>query len=462
MAVRSSSKLEDSHYQPFAGIYSTYMIPRLSDNKLMVKMLSDAIKEVYASVYYKASKAYMTATSNVIDEEKMGIVLQEVCGNRHGDIFYPTVSGVAQSINYYPIGSERAEDGIANVAFGLGKLIVEGGMSLRFCPRIPRKTLQLSSPENALRNTQKEFRALDLNVNSFVPSTDDGVNIPGIDIKDANNDGAMKFIASTYDHENNVLYDGIIHPGKRVITFSGILEHKSFPLAEILTTLLDLGQREMNNPIEIEFAVNLETPPGTPKVFNFLQIRPIVYSDEINSINLENAKTEETIIFSESALGNGVFKGIHDLVYIKPESFNAAQNKTVAGVIENLNSVFIREARGYVLIGPGRWGSTDPWLGIPVKWPQISAARIIIESGLKNYRIDPSQGTHFFQNLTSFGVGYFTINPFINEGYYDVDFLNRINAVFEDSFVRHIRFEKPLEIMIDGKRHKGAIMKPVN
>ena len=462
MAVRSSSKLEDSHYQPFAGIYSTYMIPRLSDNKLMVKMLSDAIKEVYASVYYKASKAYMTATSNVIDEEKMGIVLQEVCGNRHGDIFYPTISGVAQSINYYPIGSERAEDGIANVAFGLGKLIVEGGMSLRFCPRIPRKTLQLSSPENALRNTQKEFRALDLNVNSFVPSTDDGVNIPGIDIKDANNDGAMKFIASTYDHENNVLYDGIIHPGKRVITFSGILEHKSFPLAEILTTLLDLGQREMNNPIEIEFAVNLETPPGTPKVFNFLQIRPIVYSDEINSINLENAKTEETIIFSESALGNGVFKGIHDLVYIKPESFNAAQNKTVAGVIENLNSVFIREARGYVLIGPGRWGSTDPWLGIPVKWPQISAARIIIESGLKNYRIDPSQGTHFFQNLTSFGVGYFTINPFINEGYYDVDFLNRINAVFEDSFVRHIRFEKPLEIMIDGKRHKGAIMKPVN
>jgi len=462
LAVRSSSKLEDSHYQPFAGVYSTYMIPRLSDNKLMVKMLSDAIKEVYASVYYKASKAYMTATSNVIDEEKMGIVLQEVCGNRHGDIFYPTVSGVAQSINYYPIGSERAEDGIANVAFGLGKLIVEGGMSLRFCPRIPRKTLQLSSPENALRNTQKEFRALDLNVNSFVPSTDDGVNIPRIDIKDANNDGAMKFIASTYDHENNVLYDGIIHPGKRVITFSGILEHKSFPLAEILTTLLDLGQREMNNPIEIEFAVNLETPPGTPKVFNFLQIRPIVYSDEINSINLENAKTEETIIFSESALGNGVFKGIHDLVYIKPESFNAAQNKTVAGVIENLNSVFVREARGYVLIGPGRWGSTDNWLGIPVKWPQISAARIIIESGLKNYRIDPSQGTHFFQNLTSFGVGYFTINPYINEGYYDVDFLNRINAVFEDSFVRHIRFEKPLEIMVDGKRHKGAIMKPVN
>ncbi len=462
LAIRSSSKLEDSHYQPFAGVYSTYMIPRLPDNKLMVKILSDAIKEVYASVYYKASKAYMTATSSVIDEEKMGIVLQEVCGNRHGDIFYPTISGVAQSINYYPIGSEKTEDGIANVAFGLGKLIVEGGMSLRFCPKIPKKTLQLSSPEAALRNTQKEFRALDLNINSFVPSTDDGINIPRIDIKDANNDGAMKFIASTYDHENNVLYDGIIHPGKRIITFSGILEHKTFPLAEILTTLLDIGQREMNSPIEIEFAVNLETPPGTPKIFNFLQIRPIVHSDETYSINLENVKAEDTIIFSDSALGHGVFKGIHDLVYLKPESFNAARNKTVAGIIENLNSGFTKEVKGYVLIGPGRWGSTDPWLGIPVKWPQISSARIIIESGLKNYRIDPSQGTHFFQNLTSFGVGYFTINPYINEGYYDIDYLNRLNVVYEDSFIRHVHFEKPLEIMIDGKRHKGAILKPVN
>jgi CheY-like chemotaxis protein len=462
LAVRSSSKLEDSHYQPFAGVYSTYMIPRLADNKHMVKMLSDAIKEVYASVYYKASKAYMTATSNVIDEEKMGIVLQEVCGNRHGDIFYPTISGVAQSINYYPIGSEKAEDGIANVAFGLGKLIMEGGLSLRFCPRFPKKTLQLSSPEMALRNTQKEFRALDLNVNSFVPSTDDGINIPAIDIKDANDEWAMKHIASTYDYENNVLHDGILRRGKRVITFSGILQHNSFPLAEILTTLLDLGQREMNNPIEIEFAVNLETPPGTPKVFNFLQIRPIVHSDETYSINLENIDTEDTIIFSESALGNGVFKGIHDLVYIKPESFNAVQNKTVSGIIENLNSGFIKQAKGYVLIGPGRWGSTDPWLGIPVKWPQISAARIIIESGLKNYRIDPSQGTHFFQNLTSFGVGYFTLNPYINEGYYDVDYLNRLNVVYEDSFVRHIHFDRPLEIMIDGKRHKGAIMKPVS
>jgi hypothetical protein len=460
IAVRSSSKLEDSHYQPFAGIYSTYMIPRLSDNKQMVKVLSDAIKEVYASVYYRASKAYMTATSNVIDEEKMGIILQEVCGNRHGDIFYPTISGVARSINYYPIGSEKAEDGIANIALGLGKLIVEGGMSLRFCPKHPKKILQLSSPEAALRDTQKFFRALDMNIESFVPSTDDGVNIPKIDINDLVNDGAMKYAASTYDRNNNVLRDGIIYPGKRIITFANVLQHKLFPLAEILNTLLDLGEKEMNNPIEIEFAANLETPAGSPSVFNFLQIRPIVHSDETHSINLEHIKQEETIIYSESALGNGIFKGIHDLLYIKPESFNPAQNKNVVAIIDNLNSTFVKKGSGYVLIGPGRWGSTDPWLGIPVKWPQISAARIIIESGLKNYRIDPSQGTHFFQNLTSFRVGYFTINPFINEGYYNVDYLNKLEAVYEDSFIRHVRFEKPLEILIDGRKHKGLIMKP--
>jgi CheY-like chemotaxis protein len=461
IAVRSSSKLEDSHYQPFAGVYSTYMIPRLADNQVMVKALSDAIKEVYASVYYKASKAYMTATANVIDEEKMGIILQEVCGNRHGDIFYPTFSGVARSINYYPIGSEKAEDGIANVAFGLGKLIVEGGMSLRFCPKIPKKILQLSSPEAALRDTQKDFRALDMNISSFIPSTDDGINILRIDIKDANNDGAMKYLASTYDCTNNMLRDGIIQNGKRVITFSSILQYKTFPLAEILSTLLDVGEKEMNNPIEIEFAANLETPSGSPKIFNFLQIRPIVYSDETYNFNLENINKEQTIIYSDSALGHGVFKGIMDLVYVKPESFNAAQNKNVAMVIENINASFVKQALGYVLVGPGRWGSTDSWLGIPVKWQQISAARIIVESGLKNYRIDPSQGTHFFQNLTSFRVGYFTINPFINEGHYDVDFLNRMNVVYEDEFIRHVRFEKPLEIMIDGKNHKGAILKPV-
>ncbi len=460
IAVRSSSKLEDSNYQPFAGIYSTYMIPRIPDNKEMIKVLSDAIKEVYASVFYKASKAYMTATANVIDEEKMGIIIQEVCGNRHGNIFYPTMSGVARSINYYPLGSEKAEDGIVNIALGLGKLIVEGGMSLRFCPKHPKKILQLSSPEAALRDTQKFFRALDLNIESFIPSTDDGVNIPKIDINELNNDNALKYAASTYDRNNNVLRDGINYPGKRIITFANVLQYNLFPLANILNTILEIGQREMNNPVEIEFAANLETPAGTSKIFNLLQIRPIVQSDETYNANLEHIKPEETIIFSESALGNGLFKGIKDLVYVKPESFNVTQNKNVAAIIDNLNSSFVKKSVGYILIGPGRWGSVDPWLGIPVKWQNISAARIIIESGLDNYRIDPSQGTHFFQNLTSFRVGYFTINPFINEGYYDVEFLNNLEAVYEDNFIRHVRFERSLEIMIDGKKHKGLIMKP--
>jgi CheY-like chemotaxis protein len=462
IAVRSSSKLEDSHYQPFAGIYSTYMIPRVPDNIQMVKMLSDAIKEVYASVFYKVSKAYITATSNVIDEEKMGIILQEVCGNKHGSIFYPTLSGVARSINYYPIGSEKAEDGIVNVAFGLGKLIVDGGLSLRFSPKHPKKILQLTSPEAAMKDTQKLFYALDLNTSSFIPSTDDGINILKINSKDINNDAAMKFVGSTYDENNNVLYDGINRPGKRIITFSNILQHKLFPLPDILSTLLEIGQQEMNNPIELEFAANLETPPGSPKIFNLLQIRPIVYNDQSFNFDIDHVKMDETILFSDSALGNGQFKGIKDLVYVKPDSFNAAHSEKIATDIEKINIGFNSSGTGYVLIGPGRWGSTDPWLGIPVKWPQISAARLIVESGLKNYRIDPSQGTHFFQNVTSFRVGYFTINPFYKEGHYDVDFLDKLETEYEDEYIRHVRFEKPLEIMIDGKRHKGVIMKPVS
>lgn len=460
IAIRSSSKLEDSHYQPFAGIYSTYMIPRLSEDQRMVRAMADAIKGVYASVFYKTSKTYMTATSNVIDEEKMGIVLQEICGRSHGKIFYPTFSGFARSLNYYPIGAEKVEDGIANVAFGLGKLIVEGGLSLRFCPRLPKKIMQLSTPESALRDTQKTFRALDVDINSFVPSSYDGENLPVLDIRDAGNDTAMRYLASTFDYESNMLRDGILYPGRRIITFAGILQHNLFPLAEIISTILEFGQREMNNSIEIEFAGDLETPPGTPRIFNLLQIRPVIHSEESGTTNLGDVKPEDTIIYSESALGHGLFRDISDLVYVKPDSFDPAKNRDLSVIIENLNSILAGQGRGYVLIGPGRWGSADPWLGIPVKWAQISAVRLIVESGLENYRIDPSQGTHFFQNLTSFGVGYFNINPFIDEGYYDVDYLNNIKPVYEDEVLRHIRFEKDIDIRIDGRTNRGVIMKP--
>jgi len=461
IAIRSSSKLEDSHYQPFAGIYSTYMIPKTNNSTLMIKMLSDAIKCVYASVYFKASKAYMAATSNVIDEEKMGIVLQEVCGKQFGSRFYPTISGVARSINFYPIEPEKSEDGIVNIAYGLGKQIVDGGISLRFSPKHPKKILQLSSPDMALKDTQKDFYSLDMCPTKFVPSTDDGVNLVKYDIKEAEKDSSLKFAASTYDFQNNILRDGTIYEGKRIVTFANVLKHETFPLAEILETLLEVGQKEMNNPIEIEFAVDLNVPKGEPYVFNFLQIRPIVNNDQRDDFIIDDIKQEDTIVYCESAMGNGSIDDIYDFVYVKPESFNSLESHSIGDEISLLNEKFIKEQTNYVLVGPGRWGSSDPHLGIPVKWAHISQARVIIESGLENFRIDPSQGTHFFQNLTSFRVGYFTINPYINDGFYDLEYLNKFKPHFENQYLRHIRFEKPIKVQIDGKNNKGVIMKSV-
>jgi CheY-like chemotaxis protein len=462
LAVRSSSKLEDSHYQPFAGIYSTYMIPVNKVNSAnTMELLTSAIKSVYASVYFKESKAYIEATSNVIDEEKMGIVLQEVCGTMHGSCYYPTLSGVARSINFYPIEPEKHGDGIAKVAYGLGKYIVDGGVSLRFSPAFPKKILQLSSSKMMLRDTQKHYYALNLNESSYHVSTDDAVNLVKHKIDDALGDPAFRHVASVYDYQSDVVRDGLQYEGKKIITFAGILQHDSFPLAEIVKDLLEIGGKEMNLPIEIEFAVDMDVPKGNPYIFNFLQIRPIVESDQSSNIDLDELKPEETILWSVSALGNGEFTDLSDLVYVKPGSFNAAASKEIAAVVEQLNNGFRERHAGYVLVGPGRWGSSDPWLGIPVKWIQISAARVIVESGLENFRIDPSQGTHFFQNLTSFRVGYMTINPFISDGFYDSAYLDGLEAVYEDEYVRHVHFDRPLEILIDGRTHRGAVMKPV-
>lgn len=463
IAVRSSSLLEDSHYQPFAGIYSTYMVPYVKDSeRIMMEMLSTAIKSVYASTYFNASKAYMNATSNVIDEEKMGIVLQTVAGTRYGNRFYPSISGVARSINFYPLEPEKSEDGTASIALGLGKYIVDGGLALRFSPLHPTRVLQTHSPESALRETQKYFYALNMDPAVFTPNIDDGFNILHLPIREAEKDGSLKLIASTFDLENNILRDGVNDEGKKLITFSNILKHNVFPLPDILHTILDIGQREMGNPVEIEFAVDLNRPPNEPKIFYLLQIRPIVSNKETITTKLEEVKPTDTLIYSHSALGNGVISDLCDIVYIKPETFNPAKNVELAERIGKLNEQFIREKKNYILIGPGRWGSQDPWLGIPVKWPQISAARVIVESGLENYRIDPSQGTHFFQNLTSFRVGYFTINPFIKDGYYDLEYLNSLPALFEDEQIRHIRLENPLLVEIDGRKNLGAVYKPKN
>ena len=460
IAVRSSSLLEDSHYQPFAGIYSTYMIPRLDDKYEMLRLLSDAIKAVYASVFYRDSKGYMTATSNLIDQEKMAIVLQEVVGNRYNDHFYPTISGVARSLNFYPIGNEKAEDGIANIALGLGKYIVDGGQTLRFSPRHPHSILQMSSMDFALRETQTRFYALDLKNLAKQFSIDDSFNLLRLNLKDADADGSLKYIVSTYDPYDQIIRDGYYPGGRKILSFVNILQHDVFPLAKTLDELLRIGQEEMGRPVEIEFAVNVDPANHDKATFYLLQIRPIVDNKEIMDEDLTQIENEETILSSTSVLGHGIVTDVQDIIYVKSGAFNSSNNQLIAYEIEKLNRRFTEEEKNYVLVGPGRWGSSDSWLGIPVKWPHISNARVIVECGLENYRVDPSQGTHFFQNLTSFGVGYFTINPFKGDGWFDEAYLNALPAVEDTEYLRHVRFDKPIVIKMDGKKSLGVVLKP--
>ena len=460
IAVRSSSLLEDSHYQPFAGIYSTYMVPKLEDKYDMLRTLSDAIKAVYASVFYRDSKAYMTATSNLIDQEKMAIVLQEVVGNRYNDRFYPTISGVARSLNFYPIGNEKAEDGIANIALGLGKYIVDGGQTLRFSPRHPHNILQMSTMDFALRETQTRFYALDLKNLADQFSVDDSFNLLRLNLKDADTDGSLKFIVSTYDPYDQVIRDGYYPGGRKILSFVNVLQHEVFPLADTLDQILHVGQDEMGRPIEIEFAVNIDPQNPGFATFYLLQVRPIVDNKEVMEEDLTLVEQEDTILTSTSVLGHGIVTDVQDIIYVKTGAFCSSNNQSIAYDIEKMNRQFTGEEKNYVLVGPGRWGSSDSWLGIPVKWPHISNARVIVECGLENYRVDPSQGTHFFQNLTSFGVGYFTINPFKGDGWFDEGYLNSLPAVEETEYLRHVRFDKPAVIKMDGKKSLGVVLKP--
>lgn len=459
IAIRSSSLLEDSHYQPFAGIYSTYMIPYLDDKYEMLRMLGDAIKGVYASVYYKDSKAYMQATSNVIDQEKMAVILQEVVGTQYGDRYYPAISGVARSINYYPINDELAEEGTVSLALGLGKYIVDGGLTLRVCPYHPTQVLQTSEMEIALRETQTRFYALDLKNLGQNFSLDDGFNLLKLHVKDAEADGALNFIASTYDPYDMVIRDGIYPGGRKLITFANILQHDVFPLARILQLAQKYGQGEMRRPVEIEFAVNFDARTKSG-VFYLLQIRPMIDVKAGLEEDLSVIPDEKLLLKSENSLGHGVMDDIQDVIYVKTEGYSASNNQLIAYDIEKLNRRFLDEGKHYILVGPGRWGSSDTWLGIPVKWPNISAARIIVEAGLTNYRVDPSQGTHFFQNLTSFGVGYFTINAYMNDGIYNQALLDSMPAVEETKYLRWVRFEKPLSVKMDGKKKLGVVELP--
>lgn len=459
IAIRSSSLLEDSHYQPFAGIYNTYMIPFLDNKYEMLRMLSDSIKGVYASVFFKDSKAYMKATSNIIDQEKMAVILQEVVGNQYGDHFYPNISGVVRSLNFYPIGEEMPKEGIANIALGLGKYIVDGGMTLRFSPYHPHQILQTSELEIALRETQTQFYALDMKNDGSKFSIDDGFNLLKLTVKEAEKDGSLQFLASTFDPYDNVIRDGIYDGGRKLITFANILQHDIFPLPEILQLAMKYGEADMRRAVEIEFAVNMKKEHERTGIFYLLQIRPIVDNKEVINVDLQTVPEADTVLRSNSALGHGINKDLCDVVYVKTHNYLASHNRAIANEIEEINKKFVDEGRYYILIGPGRWGSSDDWLGIPVKWAQISAARLIVEAGLTNYRVDPSQGTHFFQNLTSFGVGYFTINAFMNDGTYNQEFLNQQPAVYESQWIRQVHFTEPLTVMIDGKKSLGVVLK---
>ncbi|MBQ7526814.1 MAG: phosphoenolpyruvate synthase, partial [Bacteroidaceae bacterium] len=480
IAVRSSSLLEDSHYQPFAGIYATYMIPYLEDKYEMLRMLACAIKAVYASVYYRDSKAYMTATQNVIDQEKMAVILQEVVGKQYGTRFYPTFSGVLRSLNYYPIGDEQAEEGIASLALGLGKYIVDGGQTLRVSPYHPHQVLQTSEMETALRETQTRFYALDMSHVGDDFKVDDGFNILKLRVKEADKDGSLQGIASTFDPMDQIIRDGIYEGGRKVISFCGVLQHGIFPLPEILQLAQKYGSEEMRRPVEIEFACNLDSDKGkvssdpfaTVGDFYLLQIRPIVDSKQVLDEDLAVIPDEQCLLRSHNSLGHGISEDVVDVVYVKTDDdFTAANNPQIASEIEAINRRFLAGdfkspalegdvGSSYILIGPGRWGSSDPWLGIPVKWPHISAARVIVEAGLKNYHVDPSQGTHFFQNLTSFGVGYFTINTYTGDGVLQKEILDAMPAVEETQFVRHVRFDRPLKILMDGKKQHGVVLIP--
>ena len=464
LAIRSSSLLEDSHYQPFAGIYSTYMIPHLTDKRAMLKQLSDAIKGVYASVFFTDSKAYMQATSNVIDQEKMAVIIQEVVGSTHDGYFYPSFSGVGRSLNYYPVNEERAEDGVCEIAVGLGKYIVDGGMALRFSPKHPRNVLQTSTLDLALRDTQTTFYAINESeaVEDF--KVDDGFNITRLRVQDAAMQGHLKYMVSTYNPFDEMIVDNDMGRGRKVVTFANILSHEVFPLAKIADSMLHKGQLAMNRPVEIEFAGMIGSPEqmkkGEKGHLYWLQIRPIVDRKEMLDEEIMHTEPDKVLLYSTRALGHGMMDNITSVVFVKPEAFSMSNNLLIASEIEKINRNFTEKEENYILIGIGRWGSSDSALGIPVKWPHISAAKLIVELSVPGSYIEPSQGTHFFQNLTSFGVGYFTLDTSDKDTIFAGDYLAEMPAEYESDNVRIVRFAQPLTVAINGRSGQGIVLKP--
>ena len=461
LAIRSSSLLEDSHYQPFAGIYSTYMVPCVADRYERLRMLSDAIKAVYASVFFRASKSYMTATSNLIDQEKMAVIIQEVVGNEYKDCYFPNFSGVGRSLNYYPLGDELPEEGVAEVAVGLGKYIVDGGVSLRFSPLHPEHVLQTSTLDLALKQTQTKLCALPINQNTDLAiTTDDSFNIITRPVQDFANTGALRYIASTYDARDGYIKDYEEGPGRRVITFNNILRDNAYPLARAIDFMLKQGQTAMQRPVEIEFA-GIVSPTASSSEekghIYWLQIRPIIDRKELVTDAMLDVARESILLRSNTAIGNGCTGDICDIVYVRPDTFDSLNNVAMVDILDRINRGFVERGVGYILVGPGRWGSSDSALGIPVRWANISGARLIVEAAVGNYCPEPSQGTHFFHNLTSFGVGYFTIAPGVNESIYNTERLDAMPATYDDGMVRVVHFDNPLFITINGRKGVGIV-----
>ncbi len=453
LAVRSSSKLEDSYYQPFAGIYSTYMIPAVENEDQQLRLLSKAIKSVYASVYFASSKGYITATANVISEEKMAIILQEICGAEDDGYFFPTLSGVARSVNYYPIGHEKAEEGIAKVAFGLGKAVVDGEQVLRFSPAYPNHVLQTSTPKLALSETQQAMYALDLQPEKFKTSVDDAVNLERIPIADCGLFKALSKVVSTYDYENMCIVDSPLPRGPKIVTFAHVLRYNTFPLAPILKELMEICKAQMNCDIEIEFAAELST--GT---FNALQVRPISSDVMQADVDWKSIDCSGAMVYSGSALGTGWINGLFDVVYLKADAFDKMKTEEMASQLRELNAKMRTEGRQYVLIGYGRWGSSIPTLGVPVSWSDISETKVLVECALPDFRVEPSQGTHFFQNLTSFNAGYVNVDSYSREGdIADFSALDALPAAYETTFLRHVRLQKPLTVCVDGRTGQALV-----
>ena len=461
LAVRSSSLLEDSQYQPFTGVYETFMLANChADIQMRLEQLLEAIKLVYASTFSQHAKAYVRATPYRLEEEKMAVVVQQVVGAAHGRRFYPDFSGVVRSRNFYPVGDVKVADGFAAVALGLGHAVVSGGKCLSFSPRYPRHLVQFSSVEDMLANSQTEFWALELNhpLPSDAPGGDLREVAFGLDPAEA--DGTLQAVASTYSADNHAVYDGLSRSGLRIVSFAPILKHGMFPLPQILDRLMTTGEQALGRPVEIEFAVRLPQSGDGPADFAFLQLRPLVLSRQGEEVQMEDVAPERLVCQSSMVLGHGRIADLHDIIVVDSHRFERARSREVAQSVAHFNSKLGETGIPYLLIGVGRWGSTDPWLGIPAAWDQISGARVIVESGFRDFRVAPSQGTHFFQNLTAFQVGYFTVNPDAGEGFLDWQWLAEQPALEEHGCVRHLRFAAPLVVAMNGKTSQGMIFKP--